>query len=256
MIQNDATGAWLQGAAVGLVTVQGNEARVREATAELARIGVQPSQLRVVKNARCTDCTRIQQVSAAVRASHRATLLQLTQDFPEAGHYILFEDDIQFDGNVEKVHRRVDKAWARLRAKPMKWSLLLLGYASLGPIVPLHHNLAAVPRGYTSHAYVLSRGAASTLLKQPVWRRGYDLEGWRRLPWRERFGVFPPVAFQSAMPREVPKLLHKLSDYRKLTTAHNAVMLGLPWFVILVILCVALCIIVARRRCSRQLRPT
>ena len=163
-------------------------------------------------------------VSAHIINEHRRALSAALPLARSRGHAyaLVLEDDCLFNA-ADVVRSRVAAALSAADAPRFEgWPILHLGPVSLTPYLPQTTlPLVQIPTMWTAHAILFRVQHAQSLLDVRPWARGRVVEGWAALPLRHRLGVFPIVAYQDSMPREV---FLRDADYRSLTAAWDVFM--------------------------------
>ena len=158
----------------------------------------------------------VQEISDCICAGHYECTKRYTEKPKRSRHIIIFEDDCRFLGTLaaDTIQKAVD-----FLDENYKWGSFHVGHVPLGLLLPLK-NSATVWRSLTpfaAHCYVLNGETAAKLIEtvpKSNWRRPYLVEGMRLVSSNERFAMFPSIAMQNQIPKELKAVLGTRITYR------------------------------------------
>jgi hypothetical protein len=190
----------------GLLTIPRNLKSAIETCRHLASRGFPEPE--IFENTPVVNPTSIDQVHRNIFEGHFAILERFyTKRLPANRrlHLLVFEDDA------------CAVSWAQLRLFDLvrdkvsylerhypNWSVLNLGCASMGPVLPVGNGLVMAAAPYSVHAYVVNGRKAGTICKmtRKICKRPLYPEGCSVFPFSERFALFRPLLTQTRLPKE------------------------------------------------------
>jgi hypothetical protein len=157
-------------------------------------------------------------------------------------HLVVCEDDCEMLKG-DPCWNRINQYLEYLDEHYPNWVTFHIGHCPIGPIFPTQHSsLVYSTMPYMAHCYALNRANLTPLLRQyphaKIWIRPFAIEGWSMVPWKCKFAVYPMLATQNRMPREVKnvKIVHKIGLPKCLIIVEHTMMYGLSGVVLLVVI--------------------
>jgi len=167
---------------------------------------------------------------------------------PDEHHVIVCEDDCEFM-TVEPAWPKIIDALQYLDAQYPEWTTFHVGHCPLAPLLPTSHpDIVHTILPYTAHCYAMNGRQLRKLFEahpnMDEWTRPQAIEGWCMVPWKQKFALYPTVATQNRMPKEVnnSQLIHTIGLNRCLSIVEETFMYGVPaaCLIVLVIVLVRL----------------
>lgn len=156
-------------------------------------------------------------------------------------HIVVCEDDCEFTCK-DKAFPRIKRQLEYLDKHYQEWTTFHIGHCPLGPIFgTTHSQIVHTMVPYMAHCYAVNGYELSKLLvKYPnkrEWKRPQAIEGWLMVPWRRKFAMFPAIATQNRMPKEVQKfgLIGKIGLTRCLRIFEQTMMYSVSGICVIVL---------------------
>ena len=152
----------------------------------------------------------IESVNKAIFEGHYQCALHFASLVNAKKHMIVFEDDCQFVEQYGQHHLKKEIDYLD-RCQP-EWGSLHVGHIPLGLIFPVvgHWSICHTLNPYTGHCYVLNGQVVQNLITNispESWARPNMVEGMKMIPFMARFAIFPSVAMQKVIPREMKNII-------------------------------------------------
>lgn len=122
-------------------------------------------------------------------------------------HLMVMEDDCKFyrDNPTQKIERHLNY----LDKYRPEWRILFIGHVPMGPVWFTQWGLINTQQPFTGHCYILNGKHLPELINTiPLdkWQRCTANEAWRTIPASQKFAIFPALATQTDMPKEMGKM--------------------------------------------------
>jgi hypothetical protein len=184
-----------------ILTCKGNEARLQKLLKECERVGI--SSVNVWYN---DDANKSVKKTDTVFAGHYDIIAgaHATSD----KDVFVMEDDCQF--LFDNAGQRILDAHATA-VQSKEWTVLFVGHVPMGPMWRRMDGLYTTTNPYAAHSYILNRKRLGELLNttpKHTWKRPWMVEGYLRVPIKEKLAVHPALTTQNVLPSEMVTMLH------------------------------------------------
>ncbi len=151
-------------------------------------------------------------ILASASGNHFNILRWFSETFPSTpknrNHIIVCEDDCEFTCGKQKAYPKIKQQIQYLDKHHPEWTTFHIGHCPLGPVFGTDHaEIVRTMIPYTAHCYAMNGVQLAKLLKSHPnkrdWIRPQAIEGWLMVPWKRKFAMYPMIATQNRLPREV-----------------------------------------------------
>lgn len=221
-----------------LITIPRNRTRAENTSKVLSKHGFQTIQL--VEGKQAPERSSISTIQRCIEKSHRkAARLASTYTTPS----IIMEDDCCIA--VPHAMKKICQAIYYLNQNHPAWQIILIGHCPLGPIFPLwrYPELCQTSLPFSGVAYLLNPRFVNLLLKNvglSKWKRPNAVEGWQKIPLRNRFAFTFSLTTMGDTPKEVVHYLPWLKTLDLTAATYTMTMLQMILPVLLFVFVVLL----------------
>ncbi len=225
--------------AVVILTIERNLQCAKQVQKHFEKHAFSSPEIRICPSAPHGASNR--EIQLSLSSNHYDILKSFSQN-SLTGHIIVCEDDCEFVCSG-KAFPKIRRCLSYLDKHHPEWTTFHIGHCPLGPIFGTDHSEVVrtmVP--YMAHCYAMNgRQLKKLLIQNPNkrdWKRPQAIEGWLMVPWKQKFAMFPGIATQNRMPKEVKnsKVVQKLGLSRCLGIVEQTMMYSVSGICLIVLL--------------------
>lgn len=158
----------------------------------------------------------VHSTAARIFAAHYNATLALVNDPPARSHVLLCEDDCEFADGVFPVER-LNEAVRTMRANG--YVVCGVGVMGLSALIPARGGLFHSPANTLAHCQLLDIAGIRpfvTATPRDQWRANRFVESWNAVPLHSRVIMWPTLAFQNVVPKDLAVVVGNLVDPERL----------------------------------------